>query len=322
MNLIQGNVAGSRRRITQVAFATLLTTVSVSAQCLPCAAEFDDAVLLTAGVASQDATYGIRIRTQANLAVFSILIMTNGTNGTVGIWSHDVAAGTPNKPIVSAGWSTNDVTPNWKGASFGKPTILSANQDYWVVLRTNPASSSPSLRAKSSNGQTYAYSQNDGRTWSGVARGYEWKYRLHCCPIPNLASATGFGSACGGSSFVPSGTNAVPVFGTQSEFSVEGARANAPAILAIGGSAQRWGAFQLPLDLTQAGAPNCSLYASLDLLLATVASGPGTARLLLPIPRDNALLGIAFYSQWIVLDPAVNQFGAAFSQGVRSVIGA
>ncbi|MCB9891945.1 MAG: hypothetical protein H6832_18970 [Planctomycetes bacterium] len=322
MNHRQGHIAGSRRRITQVAFASLLTTIAVSAQCPPCAAEFDDAVFLTAGVAAQDTTYGIRIRPRTTVVVFTILIMTNGTNGTVGLWSDNATRGTPDKPIVHAGWATNDVTPNWKGATFSKPTILTANQDYWVVLRTNPASSIPSLRAKSSNGQHYAYSQDDGLTWTSVGRIFEWKYRLHCCPIPNLASATAFGSACGGSSFVPSGTNAVPVFGTQSAFSVEGVRANAPALLAIGGSNLMWGAFPLPLDLTPAGAPNCSIYASLDVLGATVVSGIGTATLLLPIPRDNALLGLAFYSQWIVLDPAANRFGAAFSQGVRSVIGA
>ncbi|MGE0144954.1 MAG: hypothetical protein AB7I19_16900 [Planctomycetota bacterium] len=80
-----------------------------------------------------------------------------------------------------------------------------------------------------------------------------------------------------------------------------------------------WGAFLLPLDLAAVFMPGCSLYQ--DVAIATGgAQAGGTATYSLAIPNDTGLLGLSFYNQVVVVDPAANAFGLTVSNGKRGCI--
>ena len=74
---------------------------------------------------------------------------------------------------------------------------------------------------------------------------------------------------------------------------------NAPAssvpVMVLGFSDKMWGPAPLPLPLSFLGAPSCSLYASVDILV------PGK-QAVLPIPANVKLAGIQVFAQGIVFD--------------------
>lgn len=293
------------------------------AQCSACAKAYDDNMLLTFGVASQNATYGIKTQATNTLVLFSVLIYTDGTDGDVAIWSHDAAVNRPLKELATAVWSSSNSGVAWKGTNFARPVIIRASTTYWVVLRVTQFNAIPSLRARSTTGQTYAYSLNRGYTWTGPYNGYEWKYRLHCCPLSNLAGFAPFGSGCGPSATgTPAiGSSLAPLLGGSMDVSVTNARSSTAALLAFGASNSAWGASVLPLGLTPFGAPGCSILVSLDLLLSTATNGSGNGSVRLTIPKNAALLGFRVYNQWAVLDPSANPLSLALSAGARAEVG-
>ena len=90
---------------------------------------------------------------------------------------------------------------------------------------------------------------------------------------------------------------------------------------ALGFSATSFGALPLPLDLTAAGAKDCRLYTSLDVLSVTARSSGGVARAKLAIPNDASLKHLRFYTQWINIDQAANAFGMSFTEATAITIG-
>jgi alpha-tubulin suppressor-like RCC1 family protein len=76
-----------------------------------------------------------------------------------------------------------------------------------------------------------------------------------------------------------------------------------------------------PISLAQYGMPGCTL--GIQLGGVALLSGQGnTAKFLLPIPDDPHLVGLHFYHQAMVFDPAVgNSLGAVMSDVAEGVIG-
>jgi hypothetical protein len=98
---------------------------------------------------------------------------------------------------------------------------------------------------------------------------------------------------------------------------------NALVLHALGLSNTRFGAVPLPFDLTAAGAPGCHLYNDWLLLGAAVTDGRpgwpfGDARVELVLPLDANLVGGTVFSQWLLVNPAVNALGIATSHGVEA----
>jgi hypothetical protein len=95
---------------------------------------------------------------------------------------------------------------------------------------------------------------------------------------------------------------------------------NSVAVLFLGSNSQ-WNGIPLPLDLTPAGAPGCTLLVSATGIqtVGTTAGGLGLATLV--IPGDPSLVGTRFYNQFAVLDPAANALQLAFSNGGAALIG-
>ncbi len=102
---------------------------------------------------------------------------------------------------------------------------------------------------------------------------------------------------------------------------------NAPPVafvglIAFGLSDQFWSGVPLPLDLTLAGAPGCSVLVSPDVLLVTLLNN-GTGGLTWSLPNQQSLVGLTFFTQALVLDPLLPlAFQIGSSSGRRFTIGA
>jgi hypothetical protein len=115
--------------------------------------------------------------------------------------------------------------------------------------------------------------------------------------------------------------NGVPAIGGSFSLELSDAVANAPAMLMFGNSNTQWSNTPLPLTLQAFGAPSCDLLVALDITTMMVTDGGGDAALLVTVPNLTALLDVAFYTQFAVLDLATNAMGFAFSNGGEGVIG-
>lgn len=137
-----------------------------------------------------------------------------------------------------------------------------------------------------------------------------------CCAPASYAY---FGVGCKGSGLgngVPVLTaTGTPKLGTDFGISVFNARTNAPAIALHNITATA-------IDLTNAGAPGCSLYvqntfySSVAVTNAIGAANFGRLR----IPNLAALCGVRFYDQIVVIDPG-NQLGLVFTRRGEPVLG-
>ncbi len=91
-------------------------------------------------------------------------------------------------------------------------------------------------------------------------------------------------------------------------------------LVAVGWSGRRTGGVNLPLGLAPYGMPGCSLRVAPDVIYA-VSGSAGTATLTMPVPMNNALLGVAVYQQGFAFDPAANAAGLVASNSVRHTVG-
>jgi hypothetical protein len=79
--------------------------------------------------------------------------------------------------------------------------------------------------------------------------------------------------------------------------------------------------FNPGVPLASLGMPSCFAYTSLDVLLSFVPTGFTTPLPVLTFPPDLQALGFQFHAQVAVLDPGVNAFGLAASNGGTATVG-
>lgn len=89
-------------------------------------------------------------------------------------------------------------------------------------------------------------------------------------------------------------------------------KANVPMTVHVGLQNKTWSGLTLPLDLGAYGAPNNSVYVSLDAPLGS-RTGPGTVVGF--IPNDSKLKGFTFFAQTVLLDRAANALGIVTGPG-------
>lgn len=130
-----------------------------------------------------------------------------------------------------------------------------------------------------------------------------------------------FGEGCPGSNGGTSGNTAVgqPRLGTTLTLGFDNLAQNA-ALLLIGFSNSSSPFGTLPLDLAPFGAPGCFGRVRPDFSMLLLGAA-GTANVNLPIPTLAPLLGMVFYDQALVLDPAANAAGLVTSDAAGAVIG-
>jgi hypothetical protein len=79
--------------------------------------------------------------------------------------------------------------------------------------------------------------------------------------------------------------------------------------------------FNPGVPLAALGMQDCVAHASLDLLLGFVPTPPVTPIDLLTIPGQAAFVGFQLHAQVAILDPGINQFGLATSNGGTMTLG-
>src|SRR5262249_40878525 len=132
-----------------------------------------------------------------------------------------------------------------------------------------------------------------------------------------------FGTGCAGSAGVPvltAGSELRPYPGNVLTVEVAPVPANTAVLFSLGLSRTNWGAVSLPLLLANLGTPGSGLLMRGD--ATRLRSAPGSvAALTIPIPNNQAFVGLAFYNQAFALDPPANAAGATASNAAAATIG-
>ena len=112
-----------------------------------------------------------------------------------------------------------------------------------------------------------------------------------------------------------------PAIGATFNLKITGAPANGMTFLAWGVSNEVDALSPLPFSLAPLGAPGCTLWSSMDLLLPGIADAGGNQSLPLVIPNVPGLIGKYFFNQAVVADPAANSAGMLVSNSARILVG-
>jgi len=131
-----------------------------------------------------------------------------------------------------------------------------------------------------------------------------------------------FGTGCKGSNGTPTiSALGTPALGNVLWLILSNAPPTAPVLLATGFRRDQWLTWKLPLDMAVFKAPGCWLYTSPDLSSVALSDARGIASLGWPVPNLPQLIGISFYTQWMVYDPPANGAYVTFSGAARATIG-
>lgn len=249
------------------------------------------------------------------------ITLTNGIGQPRRLWSTDgTTAGTQEVPLpVQAGFEPDQLHPALPIGDRGDGVVLgstpSTGSELWLVpadggalallpeVAAGPPSSAPS-DAIEFKGRLF-FSADDpvfGR-------------ELHALELADfgLGGAEPFGQGCSGSGFEPTiGWAGSAGLGQLLELQLDDAAPGALSLALVSGEF----AF-LPLPA------NCLTYLAAPTLLgSTVADGSGAATLPVPIPDVPALLGAAYFLQWISAEPGGPLLGAfAASDALELVLG-
>lgn len=137
--------------------------------------------------------------------------------------------------------------------------------------------------------------------------------------IPAMYVAIGAG--CQGTAGVPSNiASAPPRLGTNATITFGNLPAPSMAIAILGLSNTMSSFGPLPLDLSNFGAPGCNARVSAEVTTFLIGSA-GSATLVMGTPNDPGLMGFSYFTQALVLDPALNAMGASMSDAAQAVVG-
>jgi hypothetical protein len=141
-------------------------------------------------------------------------------------------------------------------------------------------------------------------------------------PVRRAANYVAFGAGCAGSQGVPLLANvagSLPLPGAVFTATIGGVGSGL-ALMATGLSDTQSGGLPLPLPLAAIGMPGCDLLVE-ALQLDVVPAVGSAASWSWSLPAGSALLGVRFYQQGFVLDPAANAFGFVASNAAVATIG-
>jgi hypothetical protein len=141
-------------------------------------------------------------------------------------------------------------------------------------------------------------------------------------PVRRAANYVAYGVGCAGALGVPglaAAPGSLPLPGAVFTATISGAPAGV-ALMATGLSDTQSGGLPLPAPLDVLGMAGCQLFADVIWLDAVVATGTTVAWSLLLTP-GSSLLGVRFFQQGFVLDPAANPFGLVASNAAAATIG-
>ncbi|MCR9243758.1 MAG: hypothetical protein NXI31_01915 [bacterium] len=113
----------------------------------------------------------------------------------------------------------------------------------------------------------------------------------------------------------------LPEIGRGFTLDVSQAAPNTNGLLILGTSNTASYARPLPWDLTQVGAPGCSLLVSANTTEPLVSDSLGHAAVTFAIPASSAIVGLVVYGQTAMWDAGANPLGVAMSGALRIRIG-
>ena len=139
-----------------------------------------------------------------------------------------------------------------------------------------------------------------------------------------FGSFTSFGASCGGrfSPYQHTGVG-MPEIGQRISYraTASGRRGTTLASLEIGSSRSRWNGTPLPLSLAFLGANGC-YWRTNSLINVSLTANNGSVGLNnLLIPVDKNLIGVSFYTQFLISDPGANAANLTATNGIRTSVG-
>jgi hypothetical protein len=216
-------------------------------------------------------------------------------------------------------WISENV--GWQGAQLRPAVNLAAFETFWLVWST-PRSIQLSVESATSLGEEHREGQF--APTGAPQRTYRWKYRLYCGGKDPGAFVTR-GGPCGGvNRRAPRilADPSVPAVGSPFAVVIDRGPASASAWVAFGLQDQRLGgALSLPFDLGVLGAPGCQVHVDLLALAAASTDAAGVGRMPVALPTQAGLVGITFFTQWLVLEPGANPLGLVTSAGAACRVG-
>ena len=220
------------------------------------------------------------------------------------------SAGMPQPTAARTGMVTvNSTTAGWAKGTFNSPMAIAANTKFFVVYGDIPAgrTTHPIIMDPTGIRGTYYWHPPTIAAWRGPFTSQRWAFRVTC------------GGGSGGAVPLMANTG-VPTLNQSFSLDLSQAAKNSQALFAFGASRTMWATVNLPLDVSPFGAPNCSLLASIDLIIPMGTSPAGAASLTVQVPNAPFLVGRTFYNQALVVD-RVNSLGLVFSNGGAGTVG-
>ena len=191
------------------------------------------------------------------------------------------------RSVVFGANDTRNDTWDWDGTTWRE------------LAATAPATSLgfPVLAFDEARGRSVLFAAATGATWQ------LWQ------------PATEFGQGCG----TRLRATGLARIGQPLNLCLDGA-ASAPAVLFLGSSYRNWLGVPLPLDLTGAGLPGCTVRIAMDALVgASFTSTAGTAQFGCQVPADPSLINQAWWLQGAAF-PDFNLANLQLSNGLQIVI--
>lgn len=214
------------------------------------------------------------------------------------VWMNDGSGGRPGTVLQNSTMQV-EIASGWRRTTWTKPLILRPGT-YFIGFRNTAG-----VNAEVTTGSNGCY-------WWFGSWNREWCHRKFAWKV----------ICAGGGNAVPTlGNTKVPEINKSFSIDIDMASSSSPVGIIIGSSKTKFGAFNLPLNLTPFGAPGCTLYTSLDIIFGMASNSNGSVKLNIPIPNVAALIGIIFYNQAFVVDPSANALGLAWTNAGEGKIG-
>lgn len=144
--------------------------------------------------------------------------------------------------------------------------------------------------------------------------GAAFLFRSRPAGDPGLVETFGFGCPSSDGDLARIGVIGAPVIGQFITVTLRAAPALVPCALIADGP-------RTAIPLAGLGAPGCELFASPNVVIPIGTDATGRAGIAYEIPDDPLVIGGAATSQWLVVDPPANPFGAIVSDGLSTTMG-
>jgi hypothetical protein len=248
--------------------------------------------------------YTLRAINNNPVQVLSFDIFTASNSGTIVRPAHiyqDVGGQPSSTPLAST-TITVSTTPGFYTATFSNPVAV--NGTFYVGYENSPSGIIPNLTV-GDNGVGFYRTAVTG-SWNQSSLVDVPCFRVFCNDAPSFATPA-------------IGNIGLAYLGASYDVTLDDALASSVGVLASGlSNTSHQGS---PLPVTLPGAPGCSVLVAPQVLQAVTTSSNGQASSPILVPNSSALVGLAVYHQWAVLDSAANGLGIAMSDGGQVTVG-